>query len=177
VLFLWNKGNKSKKVSVVWYIAKTMNTQTEFEIQENTSMIAGNDLVARASHRSFLYWVYMNGSRCHEDMDRWATRFDIGIFGQRMGGRCQSVSCGCPVLRRGGCCGLMLVSTTSVSTMLVSRGARCEGVSCEVSVCEIVSRCFGCRSRSGSLNGVVSYKACRRCDESLSGGGFLYTRL
>jgi len=41
-IFLWNRGNKSKRVSVVWYIAKTMNTQTEFEVQEYTSM---------ASHR------------------------------------------------------------------------------------------------------------------------------
>ena len=43
-----------------------MNTQTEFEVQENTSMIAGNVVVASASHRSILYWVYMNDSRCQK---------------------------------------------------------------------------------------------------------------
>ena len=52
---------------------------------------------------------------------------------------------------------------------------RSEVVSCEVSVCEMVSRRSGSRgrsSRSGSLNGWVSYKAWhRRNDESLSGSG------
>jgi len=37
-------------------------------------MIAGNAVVASASHRSILYWVYMNRSgcheKCHEDMVR-----------------------------------------------------------------------------------------------------------
>ena len=61
-IFLWNKGNKVK-FSSLGYIAKAMNTQTEFEVQENTSMIAGNVVVASASHR---YWVYMNDSRCQK---------------------------------------------------------------------------------------------------------------
>ena len=60
-----------------------MNTQTEFEVQENTSMIAGNVVVASASHRSSCTGLYMNRSRCHEDMDRWAETFDMGcVFGQ-----------------------------------------------------------------------------------------------
>ena len=58
-VFLWNRGNKVK-FSSLGYIAKTMNTETEFEVQGNTSMIAGNVVVASASHRStewVLYWV------------------------------------------------------------------------------------------------------------------------
>jgi len=53
------------------------------------------------------------------------------------------------------------VSWTDVSVKGCQGGARCEGVSCEVSVCEMVSRRSGCRSRS-SLNGVGAYKACHR---------------
>ena len=33
VIFLWNIGNK-RKFSSLGYIAKPMNTQTEFEVQE-----------------------------------------------------------------------------------------------------------------------------------------------
>jgi len=47
VLFLWNKGNRVKNFSSLGYIAKTMNTQTEFEVQENTSMILGINIVAK----------------------------------------------------------------------------------------------------------------------------------
>jgi len=97
----YRQQSKSKRVSVVWYIAK--NNEYKLNSKYRYFHDTGIDTVARiASHRWILYWMYMNRSRCQEDMDRWATRFDIGIFGQRMGGRCQSVSCGCPVLRRGG---------------------------------------------------------------------------
>jgi len=56
-IFLWNKGNKVK-FSSLGYIAKTMNTQTEFEVQENTSMIAGdnNRLVAKLLRIDGMYW-------------------------------------------------------------------------------------------------------------------------
>ena len=65
-------------------------------------MIAGNPVwLPVPSHRSILYWVYRNGSGCHEDMDRWAFPFR-GYLANEWGGRRQSVSCGCPVLRRGG---------------------------------------------------------------------------
>ena len=108
--------------------------------------------------------------------DLTSSKFPFGIFGQRMGGRCQSVSCGCPVLMRG-------VDRCWCQRCWCQGGARCEGVSCEVSVCEmVVSRRSGRSSRfvrrRCSLNGVVSYKACHRGnDESLSGSGRFLLRL
>ena len=61
-----------------------------------------------------------------------------------------------------------LVSTWVSSTDVVGvkgwtgvKGVRDAKESCEVG-CEMVSRRSGCRSRSGSLNGGVSYKACHR---------------
>jgi len=82
----------------------------------------------------------------------------------------------------------MLVSTTSVSTMLVSRdgqvsvsrGARCEEVSCEVSVCEQRASCqlvvvpAGC-----SLNGVLPTRHVDRNKAMISSSGrvFLWYRL
>ena len=125
----------------------------------------------------------MNRSRCHEDIhrrplgvlfDKTSSKFPFRIFGQRMGGRCQSVSCGCPVLMRG-------VDRCWCQRCWCQGGARCEGVSCEVSVCEmVVSRRSGRSSRfvrrRCSLNGVVSYKACHRRTMSpcpVVVGGFL----
>jgi len=106
-------------------------------------------------------------------MDRWAT-FDIRegpiqrIFSQRMGGgRCQLVSCGCPVLRRGGCPGLMsLVSRDGVKGCAMRRSQSLSPARCR-------ARCLvGVSCRVCGLNGVGAYKAChRRNNESLSGSG------
>jgi len=85
-----------------------------------------------------------------------------GVFGQCMGlvrddSRCQWVSAWPLNVQYVGGEG---VSWTDVGvkgwTGGCQGGARCEGVSCEVSVCEMVSRRSGRRSRSGSgsLNGV-----------------------
>ena len=119
-------------------------------------MILGIDGCQAASHRSTCTGLYMNGSRCHEDMvvgvmKIWAvghrrltpSKFSFKGYSANEWGRCQR---GCPVL-------MSLVSRGCAMQSRLSP-ARCRFARW--------SRRSGSRSRSSrSLNGGVSYKACR----------------
>ena len=73
-------------------------------------MIAGNVVVASASHRSSCTGLYMNRSRCHEDIhrplgvgfDKTSSKFPFRIFGQRMESVSSGVTVGVQYLGEGG---------------------------------------------------------------------------
>ena len=135
-------------------------------------MILGIDGCQAASHRSTCTGLYMNGSRCHEDMvvgvmKIWAvghrrltpSKFSFKGYLANEWGRCQR---GCPVL-------MSLVSRGCAMQSRLSP-ARCRFARW--------SRRSGCRSRS-SLNGVVPTRHVDRNKAMISSSGrvFLWYRL
>ena len=57
VLFLWNKGNKNKRVSVVWYIAKNNEYKLNSKYRRYFHGTGINNTVAKCFASVYMYWV------------------------------------------------------------------------------------------------------------------------